>query len=162
MRLASSATMIGGLMLMSLSFSLLATGSGSAATGAGVGATAAMFGRMVEMSGKGGSGGNARSASSLSRTLEMVGTTALPERSVLRIPLLFFLPPSLKISSAAFFTGAEGGVGATGVLAAAVSRCRSRREGFGWSSRRSNTFFFGCLLSLSDGISGYGGVSGGG
>ena len=82
-----------------------------------------------------------------SRIFEIVPSTALPVRVVLRTLGCF---SSAKRSSAAAFL-ASSTLGKGGMTSASL-RCRSRRDGFGGASMRSRTLAFLGDLSLFSGI----------
>ena len=138
-RSASSLTMIGGLMLITLpSGPSESSGSGAAASaGAGAGAT----------------GWRTISGSGVSSSREIDGRALLPDFAVLWMPR--FLSDSSKRSRACFLASSIDG------CCAASRRCRSRRDGrsAGESIRfRTSRFGGGLSLSLCSGIRWFAGV----
>ena len=137
-RAASSLTMIGGLMLMQLPVSSSTAGAslGSGATGE------------TEEAGSGAGISTTGAGSASSRSLEMTGSTALPDWLVFLTEGRFFFVVSSKISSALALAASRalGGAGTSGIGCAAV-RWRSRREGA--LAVKSRTWRFGGVLSLS-------------
>ena len=140
-RAARSVTMIGGLMMMSFGSSDLVIVGFDWRRGGG------------ELPVRGG--GRLREpwrsrSSSLSRILEMVPSTALPVRVVLRT--LDFLSSANRSSAFAFCSSSSLGAGGT---TSASLRWRSRREGFLVVSSRSRTLVFqgSCRCFRASGLS---------